>query len=214
MSQNGIAHLSTKELRQKAKLDLAAANRAARSNARSTYDLTELPSQYVNNAIYDNPNGSGLIKGRPWINTTSFTFYEAFGTTSALETTRYNVTGNKIYAYSSTFDVVGFQNARVVVNDIEVLNSNLRGHNMVVLNSYGDVVSTATYDTYGTVGQTTALATALNNVATGNIVVLTVYDASALDSGIRTALNTHYGSTNNNTWTATRIDQIFIGIKS
>jgi Interleukin-like EMT inducer len=213
MSQNGIAHLSTKELRQKAKLDLAASDRAARSNARSTYDLTELPTQYANNSIANNPNGSGLIHGRPWINTTSFTFYEAFGTTSALETTRYNVTGNKIYVYSSTFDVPSYQNARVVVNDIEVLNVGLRGHNMVVLNSYGDVVSTARYDTYGVAGDSTALASALSAVASGNIVVLAVWDASALTAGVRSALNTGYGSTNNNTWTASRVDHIFIGIK-
>ena len=220
MSQNGIAHLSTKELRQKAKLDLAATDRAARSNSRSTYDLTELPTQYQNNAIFDNPNGSGLIQGRPWINTVAaFTFYEAIGTTSALTTTRY-VSGNKIYVYSSTYDVAGYQNARVVVNDIELVNVGVsttgRGHTLLVLNSYGDLVSKVTYDTYDpTTGAAnlTALAAALNGVTSGNIVVLTVYDASALNSAVRTALNTNYGSTNNNTWTASRVDHIFIGIR-
>ena len=199
-------------------MDLAATDRAARNNARSTYDLTELPSQYQNNALVNNPNGSGLIKGRPWINTVApFTFYEAFGTTSALTTTRY-VSGNKIYVYSSTYDVPDYQNAVIIVNDIEVFNGGTltpaRGHTLAVLNSYGDVISVHTYDTYGVVGQTTALANALNGVANGNIVVLTVFDASALDSSVRTALNTHYGSTNNNTWIASRVDQIFIGIKS
>ena len=215
MSANGISHLPTKEARQKAKLDLAAANRAARNNPRSTYDLSELPTQYSGNAIVDNANVGGLVEGRPWITTVAgpFTFYEAFGTTSALTTTQY-VLENKIYVYSSTFDVPGYQNARVVVNGIEVLNVNTRGHNMVVLNPLGDVISIANYDTFGNAGATAALATALNGVATGNIVVLTVYDASAFDSSDRTALNTHYGSTNSNTWTATRIDHIFIGIKS
>jgi hypothetical protein len=218
MSQNGIAHLSTKELRQKAKLDLAATERAARSNARSTYDLTELPTQYHNNVIVDNPNGSGLITGRPWINTVApFTFYEAFGTTSALTTTRY-VSGNKIYVYSSTYDVPGYQNARVVVNDVEVLNIGVsgpgRGHNMLVLDSYGDLVSKTTYDTYGDATKLTALASALNSVSSGNIVVLTVFDASALNGAVRTALAANYGSTNGNTWTSSRIDHIFIGIKT
>ena len=36
MSANGIAQLSTRELRQKAKLDLAAANRVTDGNARAT----------------------------------------------------------------------------------------------------------------------------------------------------------------------------------
>jgi len=73
------------------------------------------------------------------------TFYEAFGTTVALETTQY-VTGNKIYVYSSTLDVPGYQNSRVIVNNTEVLNIASRGHNMVVLNSTGGLVSTASYN--------------------------------------------------------------------
>ena len=215
MSANGIAHLSTKELRQKAKLDLAATDRAARGNPRSTYDITQLPTQYDNNSIVDNPNTGGLVVGRPWITTTSeFTFYEAFGTTTALTTTQY-VSGNKIYAFSSTYDVPGWPNACVVVNDIEVLNVGLgnRGHNLVVLDSYGNLVSTTNFDTWGDAGTLPTLATALTSVASGNIVVLVVYDASALDAGVRSAINTGYGSTNSNTWTADRKSQIFIGIK-
>ena len=87
---------------------------------------------------------------------------------------------------------------------------------MVVLDSYGDVISTHRYDTYDPttgVANLTALASALNGVASGNIVVLTVYDASALNSGVRTALTTGYGSTNTQTWTPNRVDYIFIGIK-
>lgn len=213
MSLNGISTLATKELRQKAKLDLAAAKRATDGYSRATYDITQLPTQYDNNGIVDNPNTGGLVLGRPWITTApTFTFYEAFGTTSAIETTQY-VSGNKIYVYSSTFDVPSYQNSRVVVNDIEVLNIGDRGHNMVVLDSYGNLLSTANYDTYGVAGDLTLLANALTGVASGNIVVLTVWDASALDAGVRSAINTGYGSTNTNTWTAGRTSQIFIGIK-
>ncbi len=220
MSANGISTLATKELRQKAKLDLAATDRAASGEARATYDITQLPTQYNDNAVIDNPNVGGLVVGRPWINTaTPFTFFEAFGTTSAIETTQY-VSGNKIYAYSSTYDVPSFQPARVVVNDIEVLLRgdsplpNGRGHNMVVLDTYGDVVvPAATYDTYIDPANLTALALALNAVASGNIVVLVTYDASALNAAVRTEINTGYGSTNTNTWTAERRSHIFIGIK-
>jgi len=214
MSANGISTLVTKELRQKAKLDLAATNRAADGNPRATYDITLLPTQYNGNVIIDNPNAGNLIAGRPWINTVgAFTFYEAFGTTTAISTTQF-VSGNKIYAESSTYDVPDFQPARVVVNDIEVVNTELRGHTLVVLDSYGDVVAGPTqYDTYIDPANVTALASALNAVASGNIVVLVSYDASAVDAAVRSVINTGYGSTNSNTWTASRISHIFIGEK-
>ena len=105
MAANGISTLLTKELKQKAKLDLAAAKRATDSNSRATYDLNLLPTQYNGNVIIDNPNAGGLVAGRPWIETVStFTFYEAGGTTTAISTTQF-VSGNKIYAESSTYDV-------------------------------------------------------------------------------------------------------------
>jgi hypothetical protein len=214
MSANGISTLATKELRQKAKLDLAASERAADSNARATYDITLLPTQYNDNDIINNPNVGGLIVGRPWIETVStFTFFEAFGTTEAISTTQF-VSGNKIYAESSTYDVPDYQPARVVVNDIEVVNTELRGHTLVVLDTYGDVVTGPTqYDTYIDPNNLTALAAALTAVASGNIAVLVVYDASAVDAAVRSALNTGYGSTNSDTWAAQRQSHIFIGEK-
>jgi hypothetical protein len=217
MGANGISTLATKELRQKSKLDLAAAKRAAQGNLRATYDITLLPTQYNDNSIINNPNAGGLVAGRPWIETVStFTFYEAFGTTAAISITRY-VSGNKIYAESSTYDVPSYQPARVVVNDISVVNTELRGHTLVVLDSYGDVVTAATqYDTWdivGAPGASTALTNALNSVASGNIVVLVSYDATALTAGVRAAINTGYGSTNSNTWTSFRNSHIFIGEK-
>jgi Interleukin-like EMT inducer len=224
MSANGISTLATKELRQKAKLDLAASDRAASGEARATYDITQLPTQYNDNAIINNPNTGGLVVGRPWITTVgNFTFFEAFGTTTTISTTQY-VSGNKIYAESSTYDVsIPAPPARVVVNDIQVLsqgdtpNPAGRGHNLVVLDSYGNVVTAATqYDTWDTVGSpgaSTALASALGAVASGNIVVLVAYDASAVTAGVRTAINTGYGSTNSNTWVSERRSHIFIGIK-
>lgn len=63
---NKISHLGSLELRQKAKLNLASLDRANSGNPRSTYDITELPTQYSGNSIIDNPNTGGLIQGRPW----------------------------------------------------------------------------------------------------------------------------------------------------
>jgi hypothetical protein len=69
MAANGISTLETKQLRQVAKLDLAAINRAADGNPRATYDITQLPTQYNDNGITDNPNIGGLVQGRPWTTT-------------------------------------------------------------------------------------------------------------------------------------------------
>lgn len=214
MSLNGIAHLPTREQRQAAKLALAAAKRAADGNARATLDLTLLPTQFDGDDTIDNPNIGGLVEGRPWINTVNdFTFYEAFGTTTAISTTKY-VLGNKIYAESSTYDVPSFQPARAVSNDIQVANTELRGHTLIVLDVLGDVVTAATqYDTYIDPANLTALAAALNAVASGNIAVLISYDASALNAAVRSAINTGYGSTNTDTWLAQRRSHIFIGVK-
>jgi hypothetical protein len=142
----------------------------------------------------------------------TFTFYEAFGSTVAISTTQY-VSGNKIYAESSTYDVPDFQPARIVVNDIEIVNTEARGHTLAVLDTYGDTVSITNYDTYISPANVTALAAALGSVASGNIVVLVSYDASAVDAAVRSAINTGYGSTNTNTWTASRVSHIFIGEK-
>jgi len=67
MAANGISTLATKKLKQKAKLDLAATNRAAQGNPRDTYDITQLPTQYDDDAVVDNANSGGLVTGRPWI---------------------------------------------------------------------------------------------------------------------------------------------------
>jgi GLEYA domain len=69
MSANGISTTGTKEERQIAKLNLAAANRQADSNARFVYDITQLPNLYNDNGIDpdENPNTGGLVQGRPWV---------------------------------------------------------------------------------------------------------------------------------------------------
>jgi len=69
MALNGISTLSTKQAKQVAKLDLAATDRAAVGNPRATYDITQLPTQYDDNAVVDNPNIGGLVQGRPWTTT-------------------------------------------------------------------------------------------------------------------------------------------------
>ena len=64
-THNKISRLADRETRQKAKLDLAALDRATSSRP-STYDITELPTQYSGDTVVDNPNSGGLLLGRPW----------------------------------------------------------------------------------------------------------------------------------------------------
>lgn len=65
MASNGISTLATKELKQVAKLELAADDRAA-TLRRSVYDISELPTKYSGNTVFDNLNSGGLVQGRPW----------------------------------------------------------------------------------------------------------------------------------------------------
>lgn len=66
MAQNGISTLATKELKQKAKLALAASDRAS-TGRRASLDITQLPTQYSGNTVIDNANAGGLVQGRPWL---------------------------------------------------------------------------------------------------------------------------------------------------
>ena len=65
-SDNAIANLSTREARQKAKLDLAKLDRIASGKSRTNYSLSALPTQWSGNTLVDNANSGGLIQGRPW----------------------------------------------------------------------------------------------------------------------------------------------------
>lgn len=69
MAANGISTLATKELRQKAKLDLASQKKVAQGDPTPYYDITLLPTQYSGNTVVDNPNVGGLQPGRPWVAT-------------------------------------------------------------------------------------------------------------------------------------------------
>jgi len=73
MAANGISTLETKQLRQVAKLDAAAIKRAAVGNPRATYSITQLPTQYDDNTVVNNPNEGGLVQGRPWATSEVYT---------------------------------------------------------------------------------------------------------------------------------------------
>jgi hypothetical protein len=84
MAANGISTLGTKQLKQEAKLAKATAKRQGKVVARdgtisgstdatknyyraaNTLDTALLPTKYNGNAITNNANTGGLVKGRPW----------------------------------------------------------------------------------------------------------------------------------------------------
>jgi hypothetical protein len=68
MAANGISTMATKELRQIAKLDLAALKRAT-TNRRSTYDIELLPAPYTGNVAVPANGAATLTEGRPWTST-------------------------------------------------------------------------------------------------------------------------------------------------
>ena len=59
-SANNISQLATKQAKQVAKLNLAAAKKS------DTYDINRLPTKYNNNTLVDNDNTGGLLASRPW----------------------------------------------------------------------------------------------------------------------------------------------------
>jgi hypothetical protein len=84
MAANGISTLQHKQDKQTAKLNLASLKRKGYTldvagnvisgpdiskpfyRARNAYDISELPTEYINNDVVDNANESGLLVGRPW----------------------------------------------------------------------------------------------------------------------------------------------------
>lgn len=65
-THNKISRLATRQLRQEAKLALAALDRTASGESRTTYTINNLPTKYSGDTVVDNPNTGGLIVGRPW----------------------------------------------------------------------------------------------------------------------------------------------------
>jgi hypothetical protein len=84
MAANSISRLSTKQLKQVGKLNIAQAKKQGKTvgrdgtitgttdstklyfRAANTYAISDLPTQYSNNAVTDNANTGGLKLTRPW----------------------------------------------------------------------------------------------------------------------------------------------------
>ncbi len=78
MAANGISTLSTKELKQIAKLNLAQTKRQAGGNTSqpfyrplNTYDINLLPTHYIGDTVVNNVHAGDPTPGRPWTNNLS-----------------------------------------------------------------------------------------------------------------------------------------------
>lgn len=138
MSANGIAHLETKELRQIAKLELAATDRAA-TGRRAVYDINELPTQYSDNEVADNENPDGLLIGRPWvdISRSGLQLYLDPATTASYPGTGTSITDLSTNAYTGTLvNGVGFSNGALTFdgsNDYVDMNQSIASTDFTVM---------------------------------------------------------------------------------
>jgi len=179
MSANGISTLTTKELKQKAKLDLAQTKRQAAGDTtkpyyrkNNTYDITALPTQYVGNSIYDNANPNGLLKGRPWVNIADITFapdiyyYNRVGTNTANGYFADNVAFFNTPVASPVTQTTG------TVNTINI--SNQPQYNSIMYIGYLKAPATATFTFYTASDDASYLwigTNAVTGFTTGNAVV-------------------------------------------
>jgi hypothetical protein len=135
MAANSISTLSTKALKQVAKLNIAQAKKQGKTvardgtisgsldttknyyRARNTYDITQMPTQYTGNAVTDNANASGLLVSRPWAPGVSAGLQVFLQTAPSTGTTWTDASGN---GNNATIVTTGDGNY--------VYNSNLGGH--------------------------------------------------------------------------------------
>jgi len=102
MSLNGISGLSTKQLKQNAKLRIAEAKRQGKNvagdgtitgttdstqpyyRAARILDKTLLPSVYINDTLDPQSHLSGLVDGRPWVEVPPAPTYAVAATRSVM----------------------------------------------------------------------------------------------------------------------------------
>lgn len=116
MSINGISTLSTKQLKQTAKLTAAVTKRATDGRP-STLDTTLLPSVYTDNDVTVQSHPSGLVEGRPWtlgppppsysVASRANSVDEGTGLGTAFDITTTNVTDGTTLYYTITGSVTG-----------------------------------------------------------------------------------------------------------
>ena len=116
------------------------------------------------------------------------------------------VSGSNYDAVAGASNTVSY----VLINGTKYNFTPGRGHTLVVINpANGSVESIKTYDTYSDVS---SLESPLNAVASGKIICLFSANATGLNQNVRNILIS-CGATMANTWVASRVTHVFIGMK-
>ena len=120
----------------------------------------------------------------------------------------YNATTDGLQSYVS----INGQTFRSSINPLN--QTSRRGHTLTVIDALrNSVISVATYDTYAQ--GSTILTNALNALPNGALMVLTSFDATALNAATRTVLtNSFGGNANATTWGSSRTSHLFVGVKN
>lgn len=113
----------------------------------------------------------------------------------------------------SGFEAPSTINGQIYSTGMANWGGGYRGHSLVVLDPFGDLVSTATYDTWGVPADMVALTAALIAVPIDYIIALVSYDATSFSTEARDSLINNYGSTNTDVWGPSVKDHIFIGVR-
>jgi hypothetical protein len=106
----------------------------------------------------------------------------------------------KITVRSTSYQVTPFVNAQISIDDTLVVDTAGRGHTVLALTSTGTVIEQTRFDTWnGTLGLD-PMNVALLGYPTGTVIAICTYDATSLNSAVRSTLNTYYGGTLTDTW--------------
>jgi hypothetical protein len=240
MALNGISTLATKQARQAAKLAAAAIKRAANGNARASYDITQLPTQYTGNTVTVNANVNGLVQGRPWIEVPlgvvdTLGFFENQLIGGTYMTFDETILGVRVQAIVTNFNGNPINGSYIKVNNTLIAGDRfgtapdgtvtttapfqmVRGHTITILNPATGLSRSGfpkCYDTYGGAGlaasPTAGIADDIKNAAEGDIIVMGTFDATSCSTAMRNAMTVYTGAnTYTNTWSAIRQSHMFL----
>ncbi len=112
--------------------------------------------------------------------------------------------------YNQTTDPL---NSFIKLDGTKLSYSPSRGHTVAVIDPTTlDVESINTYDTY--LSGSNILTSVLTAVDDGKLIAISSYDATAFNQSTRSYVNSIFGLTNTNTWSASRVAHIIVGLKN
>jgi len=152
------------------------------------------------------------------VTTVGFGNISDFSGSNKVYTANYTGAIDKIEVQASNYD----QPSKEFVSYIKLNGTSIgtigRGHTVAYFDvksntNVFDLDGTVTKDTFGSITEVGDLMNYLTAIPTGNLLVMTSFDATACNIGLRNVLNDSFGGIRPDTWTATRYSHVFIGYK-